>query len=234
MTKDPDANYVDEVDDDFDVDESSAEAESEGEEEKRPRSKQTYRDPKKRQLQQKRAKVEQEENNKLEQQKTGELIDVVGEGGEPTEKKRRFYKKTVIAPSDRQVRVSTKLRTEEAKVVVAKKPRKKHTRKVYVMPTQEEILREAKKTERKNIESLHAIRQWEEEEKARRKVRGPELTGPRMQYYSSAAKGGKTILTFKVRKKERERGNRLKLIFFFSKGLRRCWCSSSCVCFFGW
>lgn len=45
-----------------------------------------------------------------------------------------------------------------------------------------------------NTASLHAIRQWEEEEKARRKVKGPVLSGPREVYHTKEAR---TVLTYK-------------------------------------
>lgn len=106
-------------------------------------------------------------------------------------------KQKVIAATDRKVRETTKVRTmmqnEEMKER-QKKPRRKNKKRVWKQPTQAEILQEAKETERKNTESLHAIRQWEEEEKARRKVKGPVLTGPRVVYHS---KGAKTTLIFR-------------------------------------
>lgn len=56
------------------------------------------------------------------------------------------------------------------------------------------MLREAAETERINVASLHEIRKWEEEEKARRKTKGPVLTGPRVLYHS---KGSADTLTFR-------------------------------------
>jgi hypothetical protein len=56
------------------------------------------------------------------------------------------------------------------------------------------MLAEAVETERINVESLNAIRKWEEDEKARRKVKGPILTGPRVVYRSV---GSRTVLTFR-------------------------------------
>lgn len=171
---DPDAHYVDEVDEDFDVDESSAPSEDEEEEGGRRRKKKTVAPP------------------KVIKPKKAETTTT-------TTTTTRKYQKTRVESSDRVVRTSTKQRTEETKVAeaFAKQTRRKNRKRERRMPTQDEILREADVTERLNIESLHQIRKWEEDEKERRRVKGPDTSGPRVIYHS---KGSKTYITFKETK----------------------------------
>ncbi len=182
---DPDAKYVDRVDSDFDDDESDAGSESEQEEEKKAKSKAGYVDPRNRAR--KKVKVEQP---------TAPTVAPAMVPVEPVKKEKRVYKKKLVASSDRVVRRSTKQATEVANISeqLARKVRRKNVKRVVRLPTQAEILREADKTERKNIASLHAIRKWEEAEKLRRKPKGPVLTGPRVVYHS---KGDKTFISFR-------------------------------------
>lgn len=176
VAKDPDAKYVDKVDDDFDIEESSADSEQ-VEEEKAPKAKQVYKDPRKKQQ---------------------AVVKVQGEAPVEKKAKRVYKKKTTTVPStDRVVRESTKQKTEIMNELVSsamKKPRRKNKKRVVRTLTQKEILAEAKKTEKLNTESLNEIKAWEEEEKKRRKKKGPDITGPRVIYHSV---GSKTVITFK-------------------------------------
>jgi hypothetical protein len=126
------------------------------------------------------------------------MVEVDQGGMAPKPKEKRVYRKRakLIEASDRVVRNSTKIRTEvanETAAIVKKTRRKNGKRKVRVY-TQAEILKEADKTERENISSLHAIKAWEEQEKKRRKPKGPVITGPRVIYHS---KEGVDTITFR-------------------------------------
>ncbi len=195
---DPDAHYVDKVDSDFDEDESSAASESEAEEEKGPKAKSSYVDPRNRGgAKKKKQKTEPAAAAAAPPPEAAPVApSVVGVTGAPEKREKRVYRKKQVASSDRVVRTSTSKATEVANFSekMFRKTRRKNAKRVVRVPTQAEILREADKTERQNIASLHAIRKWEEAEKLRRKPKGPVLTGPRVVYHS---KGEKTFVTFR-------------------------------------
>lgn len=164
------------MDDDFDIDESSAESEN-VEEERAAKPKQLYKDPRKK---------NQEGPTVVPAQKKAK-----------TEKRVYKKRKNLVASTDRVVRESTKQKTEimnEQISSASKKPKRKNKKRVVRTLSQKEILAEAKITEKLNTESLNAIKAWEEEEKQRRKKKGPDITGARVIYHSV---GPKTIITFK-------------------------------------
>lgn len=149
------------------------------EEERKAKGKTQYRDP------------------RLAAKREPEVATPALEAREAHVKEPRPKKQKTITTSDRKVRETTKMRTQIQNNELQErqsKPRRKNKKREWRQPTQAEILREAKETERKNTESLNQIRAWEEDEKARRKVKGPVLVGPRMIYHS---KGPQTIITFK-------------------------------------
>jgi len=165
-------DYVESVDSDFSESESEAEAEEVQEDRPAKRAKPMYKDPRKQMRQQQQQKKK-------------------------PKKAAAPKKPKVIEKSDRSVRSSTVAKTLHTKLQLEaqpKKPRKKRKKRVVRVLTQEEILEEAKETERQNVASLQAIIAWEEDERARRKRKAPVLDGPRVLYYS---RDGKTILTFK-------------------------------------
>ncbi len=104
--------------------------------------------------------------------------------------------------SDRVVRTTTKDKTEETKKDQAKYKLKKQKKKAermkrrpkhtVRMPTQDELLEEAKITEEINKASLEYLTRMEEEKK---KVTTTKVTlkGPLIRFYS---KGGVTTITF--------------------------------------
>jgi len=65
------------------------------------------------------------------------------------------------------------------------KPKRKSTKKEWVMPTQEEILEEAKETEEKNLALLDAFRRKEEDKKKTKATKRLQL-GPFIRYHSMA------------------------------------------------
>ena len=171
VQKDPDANYVDKVDEDFDESESEASSEH-VDDEKSSRRKSTYVDPRKRVVPPAGPK---------------KLVGVAGQPEKPVKREKRVYKKTKVETSDRVVRGSTKARTEITNEVASmvQKTRRKNRKRIVRVMTQAEILRAADKTERENIASLNAIKAWEAEERNKRKPRAPVVSGPRVIYHSS-------------------------------------------------
>lgn len=201
---DEDSSEEDEVDTDFDQEEEQVNEEAEAkvaeeiaqkEDDQQPKKKNIYVDPAKQKKPVIKIKSTKEPEKEASPFKKYPKPQYIGSDNEYEEEEEdaKEKKKKKSSPSTPTIRKSTrrlslqkaeerekKRQLEESK----KKPRASKTKshKVY---SQEELLKEAKITEAKNIASLQVLMQLEELNKAQRQRKKPVLTGPRVIFHSN-------------------------------------------------
>ncbi|KAH8261776.1 hypothetical protein KR038_000092 [Drosophila bunnanda] len=109
-------------------------------------------------------------------------------GGGGVSKRRVRPRFTVIDSGRKSIRTSTAIKTQATKIRLkelddARKRKKKKVRVEDCMPTQEELLEEAKITEEENIKSLEKFQKMELEKKKTRPTKRT-FTGPTIRYHS--------------------------------------------------
>ncbi|KAH8244184.1 hypothetical protein KR026_001806 [Drosophila bipectinata] len=103
-------------------------------------------------------------------------------------KRRVLPRFTVLDSGRKSIRTSTAIKTQATKIRLkemddARKRKKKKVRVEDYMPTQEELLEEAKITEEENIKSLEKFQKMELEKKKNRPTKRT-FTGPTIRYHS--------------------------------------------------
>ncbi|XP_064555324.1 vacuolar protein sorting-associated protein 72 homolog [Drosophila montana] len=109
-------------------------------------------------------------------------------GGGGVVKRRVRPRFTVLDSGRKSIRTSTAIKTQATKIRLkelddARKRKKKKVRVEDYMPTQEELLEEAKITEEENIKSLEKFQKMELEKKKTRPTKRV-FTGPTIRYHS--------------------------------------------------